>query len=97
MAGVASTYFLALELRDRLAIANANLANASKVLAGLKLEQTRGHRHRRSTSRSRRPWSPRSMRASRRCSKQLRQSIDALAILIGSTPEGVDVTHGSAR
>ena len=27
--------------------------------------------------------------------QQLRQSIDALAILIGSTPEGVDVTHGS--
>jgi NodT family efflux transporter outer membrane factor (OMF) lipoprotein len=27
--------------------------------------------------------------------QQLRQSLDALAILVGSTPEAVDVTHGS--
>src|SRR5262245_61849797 len=42
MAGVASTYFQVLELRDRLAIADANLANATKVLDGLKLEERAG-------------------------------------------------------
>src|SRR5580658_11369661 len=42
MAGVAGTYFEVLELRDRLAIARDNLANASKVLHGLQLEETAG-------------------------------------------------------
>jgi outer membrane protein TolC len=42
MAAVAGTYFQALELRDRLGIAEANLDNATKVLRGLKLEETAG-------------------------------------------------------
>jgi outer membrane protein TolC len=42
MAGVASSYFQTLELRDRLAIADSNLANASQVLRGLELEERAG-------------------------------------------------------
>jgi outer membrane protein TolC len=42
MAGVATTYFQTLELRDRLAIANANLENATRILSGLRLEQRAG-------------------------------------------------------
>jgi outer membrane protein, multidrug efflux system len=94
MAGVAGTYFLALELRDRLAIANANLANASRVLAGLKLEQAAGIATGLDVAQQETVVA--TVNASiPPLQQQLRQSIDALAILIGSTPEDVDVTHGS--
>jgi outer membrane protein TolC len=42
MAGVATSYFQALELRDRLRVADSNLANASQVLHGLELEERAG-------------------------------------------------------
>ncbi len=94
MAGVAGTYFLALELRDRLAIANANLANASKVLGGLKLEQSAGIATGLDVAQQETVVA--TVNASiPPLQQQLRQSIDALAILIGSVPEDVDVTHGS--
>jgi outer membrane protein, multidrug efflux system len=94
MAGVAGTYFLALELRDRLAIANANLANATHVLQGLKLQETAGIATGLDVAQQETVVA--TVNASiPPLQQQLRQSIDALAILIGSAPEGVDVTHGS--
>jgi NodT family efflux transporter outer membrane factor (OMF) lipoprotein len=94
MAGVATTYFQALELRDRLAIATANLANATKILKGLQLEQTAG------TATALDVAQQETVVATLHAAlppltAQLRQSVDALAILIGSTPQGVDVSHGS--
>ena len=94
MAGVATTYFQTLELRDRLAIAAANLANATKILKGLKLEQTAG------TATALDVAQQETVVATLNATlppltAQLRQSVDALAILIGSAPEGVDVSHGS--
>ena len=94
MASVAGTYFQALELRDRLAIADANLANAGKILAGLRLEETAGLATALDVAQQE------TVVATVDASipplrEQLRQSIDALAILIGSTPEELDVTHGS--
>ena len=94
MAGVAGTYFLALELRDRLAIADANLGNATHVLQGLKLQETAGIATGLDVAQQETVVA--TVNASiPPLQQQLRQSIDALAILIGSTPEDVDVTHGS--
>ena len=94
MAAVATTYFQALELRDRLAIANANLANATRVLQGLKLEQRAG------TANALDVAQQETVAATVNATipplrQQLRQSVDALAILIGSAPEAVDVTRGT--
>ena len=94
MAGVAGTYFQALELRDRLGIAEANLANATKVLRGLTLEQTAGLTTALDVAQQETVVA--TVNASiPPLKQQLRQSLDALAILVGSTPEIVDVTHGS--
>jgi outer membrane protein, multidrug efflux system len=93
MAGVATTYFQALELHDRLAIADSNLANASQALHGLELEERAGIATALDVAQQR------TVVATVNASipplrEQLRQSLDALAILIGATPEAVDVTHG---
>jgi len=42
LSSVASTYFQALEFRDRLEVADQNLTNGQKILHGLQLEQTAG-------------------------------------------------------
>jgi NodT family efflux transporter outer membrane factor (OMF) lipoprotein len=94
LAGVASTYFQALELRDRLAIADANFANASKILHGLQLEAHAGIATALDVAQQE------TVVATVNATipplrQQLRQSLDALAILLGSTPEAINVTHGS--
>ena len=94
MAGVATTYFQALELRDRLAVAEANYQNAAKILEGLRLEQTAG------TATALDVAQQETVVATLNAGipplrQQLRQSVDALAILLGSTPEEIDVAHGS--
>ena len=94
MAGVATTYFQALELRDRLGIADSNLANASAVLRGLELEERAGIATALDVAQQQ------TVVATLNASipplrEQLRQSLDALAILVGSTPEAVDVTSGT--
>jgi len=94
LAGVASTYFQALELHDRLAIADANLDNATKVLHGLRLEQHAGIATALDVAQQE------TVVATVNATipplrQQLRQSLDALAILLGTTPEAVDVARGS--
>jgi outer membrane protein, multidrug efflux system len=94
VAGVATTYFEALELRDRLDIATANLANATKVLDGLKLEQKAGLVT--ALDVAQQETEVATVNATiPPLRQQLRQSLDALAILVGSTPEVVAVTHGT--
>ena len=94
VAGVATTYFEAIELRDRLDIANANLDNATKVLDGLKLEQRAGLVT--ALDVAQQETEVATVNASiPPLRQQLRQSLDALAILVGSTPEVVAVTHGT--
>jgi len=93
MAGVATSYFQALELRDRLAVADSNLANASQVLHGLELEQRAGIATALDVAQQQ------TVVATVNASipplrQQLRQSLDALAILVGSTPQAVEVTSG---
>jgi outer membrane protein, multidrug efflux system len=94
LAGVAGSYFLALELRDRLAIADANLTNATKILHGLKLEEQAGIATALDVAQQQ------TVVATVNATipplrQQLRQSLDALAILVGTMPEAVDVTRGS--
>jgi len=94
MAAVAITYFEVLELRDRLDIASANLDNATKTLKGLQLEETAGlvtglDVAQQETVVATVDATIPPLR------QQLRQNLDALAILLGSTPELIDVTHGT--
>jgi outer membrane protein, multidrug efflux system len=94
MASVASTYFQALELRDRLAIAESNLANAAKILAGLRHQQIAGIAT--GLDVAQQDTVVATVNATiPPLKEQLRQTIDALAILIGSNPGELDVTHGS--
>jgi multidrug efflux system outer membrane protein len=94
VAGVAGTYFQALELRDRLDIASANLDNATRVLDGLKLEQRAGLVT--ALDVAQQETEVASVNATLPpLRQQLRQALDALAILIGSTPEALAVTHGT--
>ena len=94
VAGVAGTYFQALELRDRLDIASANLENATRVLDGLKLEQRAGLVT--ALDVAQQETEVATVNATiPPLKQQLRQALDALAILIGSTPETVAVTHGT--
>jgi outer membrane protein, multidrug efflux system len=94
VAGVATTYFQALELRDRLDIAQANLDNATKVLDGLKLEQRAGTVTALDVAQQQTEVATVNA-AIPPLRQQLRESLDALAILVGSTPEAVAVTRGS--
>ena len=94
MAGVATSYFQTLELRDRLTIANANLENATHILSGLRLEQRAG------TATALDVAQQETVAATVNATipplkQQLRQSLDALAILVGSMPEALEVTHGT--
>jgi outer membrane protein, multidrug efflux system len=93
MAGVATSYFQALELRDRLAVADSNLSNASQVLHGLELEERAGIATALDVAQQQ------TVVATVNASipplrEQLRQSLDALAILVGTPPQAVDVTSG---
>src|SRR5246127_3574031 len=93
MAGVATTYFQALELRDRLGIADSNLANATRVLHGLELEQQAGVATALDVAQQQTVVATVNA-AIPPLRQQLRQSLDALAILTGSTPEAVEVSNG---
>jgi len=94
LAGVATTYFQALELRDRLGVAERNLTNAQEVLRGLTLEQRAGVSTALDVAQQQTVVD--TVNASiPPLKQQLRQSEDALAILIGSTPEGVDLRRGT--
>jgi outer membrane protein, multidrug efflux system len=94
MAGVAGTYFEVLELRDRLGIADANLDNATKTLKGLQLEEHAGLVT--ALDVAQQATVVATVNATiPPLREQLRQSLDALAILVGSTPEAVDVLRGS--
>lgn len=91
---VALTYFEALEQHDRLAVAQDDLANAQKILSGLELEQTVGTIT--ALDVAQQATTVAALNASiPPLEQQLQQSLDALAILIGQTPESLDVEAGS--
>jgi multidrug efflux system outer membrane protein len=91
MTSVASTYFQAVELHDRLAVAAANLASAQTTLKGLQLEQTVGTVTALDVAQQATTVAVLSA-AIPPLQQQLLQTTDALAILVGKPPEEVSIT-----
>ena len=94
MQGVASTYFLALELRDRLKVANDNVASARDTLKGLQLEAQVGTVTALDVAQQETTVATLDA-AIPPLNQQLGETLDALAILLGKQPEAVDVTTGT--
>jgi multidrug efflux system outer membrane protein len=94
VSSVASTYFQALEFRDRLQVARENLANGEKILHGLQLEQTAGIAT--GLDVAQQETAVALLRAAiPPLQQQFRQAVNALAVLLGKTPETVDVDTGT--
>jgi NodT family efflux transporter outer membrane factor (OMF) lipoprotein len=94
MSSIADTYFSVLELRDRLRIAHENLASAEENLQGLETDESVG------TSTALDVAQQATVVATVAATipplqQQERQQIDALAILLGTTPGTLDVAAGS--
>jgi len=93
MASVANDYFTVLELEDQLKIAEDNLASAQQTLKGLQIDASVG------TTTALDVAQQASEVATISASipplrQQLRQTLDALAILVGRTPQGFDLAPG---
>jgi NodT family efflux transporter outer membrane factor (OMF) lipoprotein len=91
MTSVADTYFQSLELRERLAVAEGNLASAEAILRGLRLQMAAGIATALDVAQQETTVSTLSA-AIPPLRQQLRQTIDALAILVGRPPESVETT-----
>jgi NodT family efflux transporter outer membrane factor (OMF) lipoprotein len=94
MQSVASTYFQALELRDRLQVANDNVASARDTLKGLQLEAQVGTLTALDVAQQQTTVATLDA-AIPPLNQQLGETLDALAILLGKQPEAVDVTAGT--
>ena len=94
VSSVASTYFQALEFRDRLQVARDNLTNGEKILHGLQLEQTAGIATGLDVAQQETTVAL-LYAAIPPLQQQLRQTVAALAVLIGKTPESIDVDTGT--
>ena len=94
MQSVASTYFQALELRDRLKVANDNVASARDTLKGLQLEAQVGTVTALDVAQQETTVATLDA-AIPPLNQQFGQTLDALAILVGQQPESVDVTAGT--
>jgi multidrug efflux system outer membrane protein len=94
ISSVASTYFQALEFRDRLEVADQNLTNGQKVLHGLQLEQTAGIATALDVAQQETTVELLDA-AIPPLQQQLRQIVHALAVLLGKTPESIDVDTGT--
>jgi outer membrane protein, multidrug efflux system len=94
MQSVASTYFQALELRDRLKVANDNVASARDTLKGLQLEAQVGTVTALDVAQQQTTVATLDA-AIPPLNQQLGETLDALAILLGKQPEAVDVTAGT--
>jgi NodT family efflux transporter outer membrane factor (OMF) lipoprotein len=94
MQSVASTYFQALELRDRLKVANDNVASARDTLKGLQLEAQVGTIT--ALDVAQQETTVATLEAAiPPLKQQFGLTLDALAILVGKQPETLDVTSGT--
>ncbi|HTY93888.1 MAG TPA: efflux transporter outer membrane subunit [Steroidobacteraceae bacterium] len=94
LAAVATTYFTALSLRERIAVATSNLANARETLRGLQVEQRVG------TATALDVVQQQSLVDSEDAAvpalnAQLSHTLAALAILLGTTPEQLQLGVGT--
>lgn len=94
LADVASTYFQVLALRDRLQIAQDNLASAKTILKDLTLEQAVGTATALDVAQQETTLDT-LYAGIPPLRQQLRQAIDALAILTGRTPEAMKIAGAS--
>jgi multidrug efflux system outer membrane protein len=94
VSSVAATYFQALELRDRIQVAQQNLDNGEKILRGLEAEKSAGTATGLDVAQQETAVALLNA-AIPPLLQGFRQSVYALAVLIGKTPESIDVTSGS--
>jgi NodT family efflux transporter outer membrane factor (OMF) lipoprotein len=94
VSSVATTYFQALELRDRILVAQQNLDNGERVLRGLRLQQTAGIATGLDVAQQETAVALLNA-AVPPLLQQFRQTVDALAVLVGATPESIDVDAGT--
>ena len=94
MAGVASTYFQVLELRDRLAVTRDNLAAQETTLKGLKLEQSVGTAT--ALDVAQQETTVATLNATiPSLEQQIQQTGNTLAILIGEPTAGPQIAEGT--
>jgi NodT family efflux transporter outer membrane factor (OMF) lipoprotein len=91
---VAGTYFQALEFLDRIEVARRNLENGRKILHGLDLERSVGTVTALDVAQQETAVALLDA-ALPPLLQQYRQSVNALAVLVGRTPESLDVNAGS--
>jgi NodT family efflux transporter outer membrane factor (OMF) lipoprotein len=96
VSSVATSYFQALEFRDRLQVAHENLANGRKILHGLQLELTAGIATGLDVAQQETAVALLDA-AIPPLEQQFRQSVNALAVLLGKTPESIDVDTGTLK
>ena len=94
ISSVATTYFQALELRDRIEVARQNLENGQKVLRGLQQQETAGIATGLDVAQQETAVALLDA-AIPPLLQQFRQTVNALAVLIGKTPESVEVDTGT--
>jgi NodT family efflux transporter outer membrane factor (OMF) lipoprotein len=94
VSSVAQTYFQVLEYHDRIEVARQNLDNGRKILNGLKVEQSVGTATGLDVAQQETTVALLDA-AIPPLLQQFRQSIYALAVLIGRTPEALDINEGS--
>jgi NodT family efflux transporter outer membrane factor (OMF) lipoprotein len=94
ISSVATTYFQALELRDRIEVARRNFLNGDKILQGLRLQQSAGIATGLDVAQQETAVALLAA-AIPPLVQQLRQTVFALAVLIGKTPESIDVDSGT--
>jgi NodT family efflux transporter outer membrane factor (OMF) lipoprotein len=94
VSSVATTYFQALELRDRIQVAQQNLENGEKILKGFKAEQSAGTATGLDVAQQATTVALLNA-AVPPLLQQLRQTLHALAVLVGKTPESVDIDTGT--
>jgi outer membrane protein, multidrug efflux system len=96
VSSVATTYFQALELRDRIRVAEENLASEQKILRGLQLEQSVGTATGLDVAQQETAVTT-LYAAIPPLVQQLRQTVYALAVLVGRTPGSVDVDSSTLQ
>jgi NodT family efflux transporter outer membrane factor (OMF) lipoprotein len=94
ISSVATTYFQALELRDRIQVAQQNLENGQKILHGFRLELSAGTATGLDVAQQETTVALLNA-ALPPLLQQFRQTVYALAVLIGRTPESIDVDMGT--